>query len=373
MGGGERAAVHAERDHRVPTVEQHGQRGRGGEPVDGAAQHHVGPRIGAGAADQVGHQDAGPPGAAAVRAADRVGDTGEGDVALDQGHREQVRHRQGVRVGDAATDADRPGGRVGPRDRQRGVDAVEVTDRGPQRAHPRHGRLEAGGQGGWRARHRRQGDRRDRGDGPADTAAADQPGAGPARQSGRDHHAGGLHEQGTSVEGRRSRPRCGAPDGRGCRRRGPSRPGPSRPKPSQPGPFRRGALRRGAVRGGFVWGGEPDGRQVHAGPARPAQLEREGHSPDQPGHQTRQGEHGRRPGPRHGGQHQCQREQADQQQALPQAPPRQDPGEDGQRGDDQHDHAGQDRFVEGAEHPDGELAHRRGSGVDHRRPDGRQR
>ena len=44
----------------------------------------------AGPVEQVGEPDAEPAGAADVGAADVVGDAGERDVALDQGHREQV-------------------------------------------------------------------------------------------------------------------------------------------------------------------------------------------------------------------------------------------------------------------------------------------
>ena len=89
-----------------------------------------------------GHAE--PAAAADVRAADLVGDAGEGDVALDQRHGQQVVVGEGDRVVDHAVDRQAPARRVDLRGDQADVDAVEAVDRGGEGGHA--GDLRAGGQ-----------------------------------------------------------------------------------------------------------------------------------------------------------------------------------------------------------------------------------
>ena len=128
----QRPAVHADGDHGVAAVGGQGERRADRHPVDVGGQDLVGAAADAGAVEQVGQADAEPARAADVGTADVVGDAGERDVALDQGHRQQVVEREGLLLADVAVDGQRPGVGVDDRQREPGVDAVEVAGRGPE-------------------------------------------------------------------------------------------------------------------------------------------------------------------------------------------------------------------------------------------------
>ena len=90
MHDGQRRAVHGHGEQGVPAVEHDRQRGARGEPVDRGAQQLIGTRQRAGLPDQGGQARAKPAGVTYVRPADRVRDTGERDLGLDQRAPQQV-------------------------------------------------------------------------------------------------------------------------------------------------------------------------------------------------------------------------------------------------------------------------------------------
>src|SRR5690606_23232360 len=133
VGEGERFAVHADGEHRVPAVH---------DVLDGGAERHAvhragddlvglpspGRRLDARLLEQVGQADADPSGVADVGAADLVGDAAEGDLALDEGPLQQLP------VGELqlppyaqAVEAQPPGVGVDLGDHQGGVDPVEAV------------------------------------------------------------------------------------------------------------------------------------------------------------------------------------------------------------------------------------------------------
>ena len=123
-------------------------------------------RVDAGPVEDVLEGYAEPAGGADVGAADVVGDAGQGDVALDEPHLGEVVERQLDLLVDVAVDGQRPRVDVDGRDRERGVDAVEVGVGRTERRDARDPLLEAGGQGGRPCRRRRAGRCRCRAGGP---------------------------------------------------------------------------------------------------------------------------------------------------------------------------------------------------------------
>ena len=139
----QRRAVHADRDHGVAAVGGDPERRADGHAVDVGGQDLVGAVADAGPVEQVGEPHAEPPGAADVRAADVVGHAGEGDVALDQVHLEEVLEAEGDLLLDVAVDGERVALGVDDGQAQPGVDPVEARRRGPERADAGHLVVEA--------------------------------------------------------------------------------------------------------------------------------------------------------------------------------------------------------------------------------------
>ena len=131
------------RDHGVAAVGGDPQRRADGHAVDVGGEDLVGAVAHAGPVEQVGEPHAEPPGAADVRAADVVGDAGQGDVALDQVHLEQVLEAEGDLLLDVAVDGERLALGVDDGQAQPGVDPVEARRGGPERADAGYLGLEA--------------------------------------------------------------------------------------------------------------------------------------------------------------------------------------------------------------------------------------
>src|SRR5262249_18781781 len=105
---GQRLAVHADSQQRVPAVQQHRGGRADGEPVDRPTHHLVGAVLDAGRLQHALQRYPQPLRVAYQVAADVVGDAGEGDVALHHRHREQLRVGDGGRVVHPAVDAQLP-------------------------------------------------------------------------------------------------------------------------------------------------------------------------------------------------------------------------------------------------------------------------
>ena len=151
MAQRQRFAVHADSDERVAAVE-----GVDGEPagvaVEGPTHDLVGPVLDPDLVEQLVEADTEPASVADQATADLVGDTGHGDVGLDEVTAEQVVVAQLQRLADHAVDAQTPGVDRHLGHGQGRVDPVEVRVRRDERRHARHADLDPRRNGGQRAK-----------------------------------------------------------------------------------------------------------------------------------------------------------------------------------------------------------------------------
>ena len=134
---GQRLAVHAHGQQRVPAVHDRGQRGGDRHAVNSTRQHLIGSRPDPGAAQQRGQRRAEPAGVARVRAADLVRDADQGDVGLGQRHLQQLGEGDLEFPVHHAVDPQRPGFRRDLGQHQVGVHPVEAGVRGEERGQAR--------------------------------------------------------------------------------------------------------------------------------------------------------------------------------------------------------------------------------------------
>ena len=122
----ERFAVLAHDQHRVAAVVGRLGREASGEVVDRTAHNLGGAFLDPGSVEEVGEGNAGPHGVADEVAADRIGDARQGDGALDEIHVEDLVVGEFVGVVDHAGECKLPRSWVDLREREGGVDPVEL-------------------------------------------------------------------------------------------------------------------------------------------------------------------------------------------------------------------------------------------------------